>query len=536
MKSSGRAAFAIWLLIGVVTITLALARAQNTQPDSATIHPAQLRAVARIDERFQSYNVEMAEIIGGNFWKPYGPGGTVAASSSTPLAQGVAGMDPNLFQAMPPLNTANARLRRLAAALGPAYVRVSGTWANSVYFHDSNTAPPAKAPEGFSGILTRGQWKGAIDFARAANAELVSSFTISAGVRDRSGVWTPIQARKWLAYTKAAGGRIAAAEFFNEPTMPTYGGAPSGYDAADFAKDFAVFRSFVKREAPGMATAGPGAVGEATIMPPGGMPGMIRTQDLLAAAPKPVFDIFSYHHYPAASIRCASMGAQTQTTPERALSEEWLALADKSNRYYVGLRDRYEPGGPVWITEIADAACGGNPWAATFLDTFRYTDSLGRLARQHVTALFHNTLASSEYGLLAPGTFEPRPNYWAALLWRRLMGTTVLDAGPSREGLHLYAHCLRGMPGGIALLAINNSRTATATINIEGESQRYTLSADTIQSSDVKLNGNVLRLGADDSLPAMAGVVERAGPMRLSPATITFIAVPSAANKECSAQ
>jgi hypothetical protein len=51
-----------------------------------------------------------------------------------------------------------------------------------------------------------------------------------------------------------------------------------------------------------------------------------------------------------------------------------------------------------------------------------------------VSAIYHNTLAASEYGLLDPTTFAPRPNYWAALLWRRLMGTTVLDAAPPRPG------------------------------------------------------------------------------------------------------
>jgi hypothetical protein len=44
----------------------------------------------------------------------------------------------------------------------------------------------------------------------------------------------------------------------------------------------------------------------------------------------------------------------------------------------------------------------------------------------------HNTFASSEYGLLDQTTFAPRPNYWAALLWPKLMGTTVLDSGASR--------------------------------------------------------------------------------------------------------
>ena len=34
------------------------------------------------------------------------------------------------------------------------------------------------------------------------------------------------------------------------------------------------------------------------------------------------------------------------------------------------------------------------------------------------------------------------------------MGTTVLDPGPSSgPGLHVYAHCLRALSGGVALLA-----------------------------------------------------------------------------------
>ncbi len=485
-----------------------------------------------IDDRFQSYNVEMAEIIGGNFWKPYGPDGT-AARPTNALGSGVAGDDPNLYQKLPPLDTANARLRKLAAALSPAYVRVSGTWANSVYFYDSDSSPPPKAPAGFNGILTRPQWRGAIDFARAANAELVSSFPISTGVRDGKGLWTPKQSDRWLAYTKAVGGKISAAEFFNEPTMPAAGGAPKGYDAAAYARDFAVFGKFAKQTAPDMAIVGPGSVGEATMLTAGSLPGMITADDLLSARPRPVLDIYSYHHYGAASIRCASMGEATQTSASQALSEEWLSRPDLSNNFYVKLRDRYEAGKPVWVTEIADAACGGNPWAATFLDSFRYTDTLGRLAKQGVAVLFHNTLASSEYGLIEASTFKPRPNYWAALLWRRIMGRSVLDAGASREGLHIYAHCLRGEPGGVALLAINNSRSTTTTLAVPSASDRFTLSADQLQSGDVKLNGTVLTLGSNDALPPILGSKERAGTVSFVPATITFLAITTASNPQC---
>jgi heparanase len=113
------------------------------------------------------------------------------------------------------------------------------------------------------------------------------------------------------------------------------------------------------------------------------------------------------------------------------------------------VRDKFMPGKPFWNTETADAACGGNPWGGTFLDTFRYLDQLGRLARQEVVVVMHNTLVASDYGLLDENTFEPKPNYWSALLWRKFMGTTVLDAGVKNgAGLHVYAQCLRGTPGG----------------------------------------------------------------------------------------
>lgn len=511
------------------------------------ITPAKLPRIATIDVRYQSYNVEMAEVIGGNFWKPYTPAsiaemkGQASAPKAFSATGGTApakvGVDTAIYQARPPIDLANARLRRLAEALGPAYVRVSGSWANSVYFHDADTPPPAAAPAGFTGVLTRAEWRGVIGFAHAANAQLVSSFAISAGVRDAAGVWTPVQARKLIAYTKAVGGDIVAAEMFNEPNMPTYAGAPAGYTADSYARDFAAFKPFIRSAAPEMRIVGPGSVGEALLMPllsAKGLPGYVSTEAMLTAVPPPKFDVFSYHTYPAVSIRCASMGAAAQTTPEEALSEEWLSRTDRSYAYYVsGLRDRFGPGTPIWITETADAACGGNPWASTFLDSFRYLDQLGRLARRGVGVIFHNTLASSEYGLLDQDSFAPRPNYWAALIWHRLMGTTVLDAGPPRPGLHLYAHCMRGQPGGVTLLAINNSRTESASVDVPVPAERFTLSAQPLESHHVDLNGRPLALGARDSLPEMRGVSVPAGVVSLAPTTITFFTISSAGNAVC---
>ena len=55
------------------------------------------------------------------------------------------------------------------------------------------------------------------------------------------------QARRFVDFTKSVGGRIAAAEYMNEPTLAAMGGAPAGYDAAAYGRDFKVFRAFAKR-------------------------------------------------------------------------------------------------------------------------------------------------------------------------------------------------------------------------------------------------------------------------------------------------
>ena len=40
--------------------------------DGASIDPANMPRIAAVDNRFQSYNIEMVEVTGGRFWKPYG--------------------------------------------------------------------------------------------------------------------------------------------------------------------------------------------------------------------------------------------------------------------------------------------------------------------------------------------------------------------------------------------------------------------------------------------------------------------------------
>ena len=502
----------------------------NSDSTAIKINPSQMKQIGSVDERFQSYNVEMVEVVGGEFWKPYHLMDSLPSVESA-ATYDVSQKNEKMYRQLSPINLADKRLMNLAKGLAPVYVRVSGTWANAIYFQDNDESKMTKVPLGFVNVLTRNQWKGVINFIKATDSKLVTSFAVSNGVRDAQGVWTPKEAQKIVNYTKSLGGDIAAAELFNEPTMPTAGGEMNkNYNGSSFARDIASFNNWARKETPNMLLLGPGSVGEGIPGVSFAMGGMkiLSTDSMMLAEPKPVFDVFSYHYYGAASIRMMQSGPFS-IKAENALSDSWLRRTDTVADYYIGLRDKYNPGKPVWITETAEAAAGGDPFSATYLDCFRYLYQLGSLAKKDVKVIMHNTLAASEYSLIDQDTHLPKPNYWAALLWSKLMGTKVYETGNGAPGVYLFAHNMKGHEGGITLLVININKT-TAHVNIPTDAQQYTLTSKELQGKTVMLNGQELNLSANDDLPQLNGKAVKSGKLELPATSISFITFADAEN------
>src|SRR5580704_12006412 len=100
-------------------------------------------------------------------------------------------------------------------------------------------------------------------------------------------------------------------------------------------------------------------------------------------------------------------------------------------------------------------------------------------------------------------------------------------------GLHVYAHCLRWVSGGVALLVINNDRNAARTLVLPNSSERYTLDAASLQDRIARLNGTTLSLDGAGELPRLSGITTAAGPISFAPVTITFLAIPDAGNSAC---
>lgn len=511
MQPSRRAILALLLLSAAGCV------APATQGSDA-LDPASLPLLAEVDPRFQSYNVEMVEVTGGRFWAPYDD-----ANGET-------------YQYRPPMDLADQRLRNLAANLAPAYVRVSGTWANNTYVPLAGEVLDGP-PDGFNQVLTHDQWRGLVQFAEAMDAPIVTSFAAGAGTRDEAGRWTSEQAQRFLDLTTAVGGSLFAAEFINEPSLVETGELPSGYDSEAFAADFATFNDWADSAAPGMLILGPGNLSEAALGPIAAenllAPGGVMSSERLIAATGGALDVVSWHFYGGSSPRCG--GARGLDRRDAILDDAWLDFTLVAYDEIRALRDEHAPGKPLWLSETAQAACGGSPWAASFADTFRYLNQNGLLAQRGVQVVMHNTLAASDYGLLDEDTLAPRPNYWGAVLWQRLMGPIVLATPQDRvDGLRVYAHCLPDLNGGVGLLAINAGEQEQ-TLAVAGEATAYVMQANDIYSEEVRVNGAVPQVDAVGRISGLAPH-HAAGNLLVPARSIAFLSVPEAENPVCRSQ
>jgi len=495
------------------------------------LNPDSLNMIRKIDERLVSYNIEMTEVTGGTFWKSYTPGQIAGTEEFPPLtADGLKDITAmsELMEYYPPIDLYDQRLRGFAKALGPAWIRVSGSWATKTYY-DFDGSTGGQAPEGYQSVLTREQWIGVLDFVRTVGGRLLISVSNCAGDHSGGGPFNLSQTKKIFDFSHAYGVDIDAAEFMNEPNILAFSGAPAGYTPADFARDQDIFFGWVREHYPNCLLVGPCTTGDPSLACSGekslaaGLGRVVpvcTTQALMEGTTiRP--NVFSYHYYNGISERGASIAPDSHWSGDTAHTDAYLSVAPECARDHAALRDKYVPGGQVWVTESGDAGAGGNTWASTYLDVLRTLNELGSFAAITDGIIFHNTLASSDYGFLKHGTFEPRPNYFAVWFWNRLMGTTVYDCGNSdRPGAHIYCHSRRDGKKGVVYLVINNSLTETITVHLPKQAEQYTLCAETLRSTIMTVNGMPLtETNAVTNLPKW---IQPEGNIELAPGTCTF--------------
>lgn len=480
--------------------------------------------VATISERYLSVAVDSAQVVGGLFWDPAGTPSMVGSVE------------------VPVFDFDRPKLRKLAKELAPALLRIGGSTADEV-FYDLSDTPTSTPPEHYKYVMTKAMWDGVGRFAKDLDFRLLFTLNAGKGPRDATTLaWKTDNARELVRYSVAEGFPVDVWELGNEL---------NGYQLLlglklqpeQYEPDFAAAKGLLAAEAPQAKLAGPSPA----YWPKAG--DFIGFYDKFMPVSGKHLDLVTWHYYPMQSRRCslATRRATIATALDPVTLDElqsWAAAVEAQ-------AEAHAKGAEVWLGETGNSQCGGEPGVAdAFVGSFWWLDQLGALAARGQQRVIRQTLAGSNYGLLDDVTLDPKPDYWASVLWRRTIGQRVLELEQSKvEGeqdtlLRSYAHCTRDRPGAVTLLALNLSRDATVRVKLSDAGQRrevYLLSAPAradgqpdLGGGELQLNGQTLALGPGDALPELAPRTDSAGPyVDLPPTTIAFVVFPDADAPAC---
>jgi heparanase 1 len=504
-------------------LALAYGRPATTPPPTGNpvrVEVDRLRRRSRVDDRFLSVALDTSQVLGGHWWAP--------GASRVEVGRG--------SRLVEPIDLDNPRLRLLAAELAPAYLRIGGTEADVVYY-DMGPVPSAH-PDGFELSLSRSRWDAVGRFASRAGYDLF--FTVNAGpaTRGEDGRWSPANFSTLLAYSKTTGRDVSVFELGNEVDSFWFThGLRHQVSGRTYADDLANFRATVRAAYPTAKVAGPAALYWPIVGRPPSLFADFMSEFLGAGTEKP--DIVTWHFYPQQSSRCPAATRRASLTRllDPAALDEVGRWGSEVQRFVAD----HAPNAQVWLGETGNAQCGGQPGVSDrFAGTLWWVDQLGLAAHMGQPVVVRQTLVGSDYGLVDDETFTPRPDYWASLLWKQLMGASVLDVRTSTDDafVRAYAHCAPSPAGAITLLLVNLHRDLATRVCLEdlptNRAGAYEMTATSLDSGTILLNGTPLRFDGrhiPELKPVPASVVN--GCTTLAPASFVFLALPDANASAC---
>jgi len=472
--------------------------------------------IAEISERYLSFAIDTAQVVGGKWWDPSAArretgSGTISA---------------------PPFDFNRTKLDTLTAALAPAFLRIGGSEADRVYYdmrgdksvgdisvggsvasgnYTGGDDASGETPAGFESVLSRAQWDAANAFVDRNNLNLMFTLNAGPGTRTYAGNWHPENAKELLVYSAKKGYPIDVWEFGNELNVFfAVHGAGEQVPVDRYCQDLKRARELIMKHSHKSKLAGQGSaywpvLGEPLSYFFGYFPEYLGgAGDLL--------DLVTWHYYPQQSRR--GRFAVRRAYPSRLLDPVNLDEAQYWADKIAGCRDQFAGGKPIWMGETGNAQFGGEPGVSdVFIGGLWWLDQLGLMARAEQQVVVRQTLTGMDYGLIDDDTLEPRPDYWNSLLWKRLMGKMVYGVektGESSEKLRLYAHgSVSKDDSSVTVLAINLDHQRDAVLTLpdffDGTCELYRITTPDIFGRTVLLNYEPLRLIDDQKLPKIFG-------------------------------
>jgi len=239
---------------------------------------------------------------------------------------------------------------------------------------------------------------------------------------------------------------------------------------------------------------------------------------------------FTYHSYPGQG----GSDLKTQLVDINWLKQN-IILNDPHAHSAICIQNWEQIGKPIgmelWVTETSSSYNNVVGVLDTFYNGFWYSASLGQYAstgvKRHSIWSFMDDSAFSYINITQP-TITAHADYWVAILHKHLIGTKVLQVTSAFNQILVYAHCGK-TAGSVALIVINPASTSVS-LNLSGlnslQRDEYILTADSLDSYVVKLNGRELYIGSDGSLPPLNGV-SASGQTTLPPYSYGYIVFPN---------
>ncbi|KAM3600573.1 uncharacterized protein V6R79_025293 [Siganus canaliculatus] len=429
------------------------------------------------------------------------------------------------------------KIRTLSKALSPAFLRFGGTRQDFMVFTPQRhqTQFPADEP---CGVLALPPWleqqlklewseqqealqredlqrkyrrlkftESTVDllnaFSRCSGMDLI--FGLNALLRNSDNSWNSSNARTLLQYCQDQDYRMDW-ELGNEPNSFE---KKAGFrvDGHQLGRDFSLLRQMMSQSK---------TYHDARLLGPDvGQPRDHRV-DLLEGfleTGAEAVDAITWHHY---YVNGRDTSLEDFLDPQVL---DTLALKTKEVLEEVQL---VSPGKPVWLGETSSAYGGGAAGLSdSFAAGFMWMDKLGVAARLGMGVVMRQVFIGSGSYHLVDDNLDPLPDYWLSVLYKRLVGPEVLSVRP-RSGfgrtrrVRLYLHCAPSSfgPGAVTLMTMNlnpgPSRIRLPAAAASSGVEAFVLESDQpgedgLLSRSVTLNGVLLQMPDDESLPELGG-------------------------------
>ncbi|XP_038648566.1 heparanase [Scyliorhinus canicula] len=278
-----------------------------------------------------------------------------------------------------------------------------------------------------------------------------------------------------------------------------------------------------------------------------GQPGRRATVALLKGFLKTggkVLDAITWHHY-YVNGRNASL--------KDFLSPQVLDSLVLKIKQIFEVASKIAPDKKVWLGETSSAFGGGAPdLSDKYVAGFMWLDKLGLSAKLGIDVVIRQALFGAGFYQLVDRMLDPLPDYWLSFIYKKLVGTKVLNVSAvhgdaaNNGTLRVYMHCTNPhsqiyQKGSVTMFVLNLSdqdKHVLLCCSLFNKTVQFLLqpgdSEEGLYSQSVQLNGELLKMVDRKTMPIIEGKALQPGSPIILPAhSYAFYVVQDAKAPAC---